>query len=80
MRFLRVLVPALLAVATASGAAWITAINLVEAYGPGAPFYGRTTNMDKWESPIAFLMVVDGLALGIIVVLIAVARRFQRMH
>ena len=80
MRFVRVLVPALLAVATACGATWITVINLVEAYGSGAPFYGQTTNMDKWESPVAFLMVIDGVALGITIVLIAVARGFYRMN
>jgi hypothetical protein len=46
---------------------WINYINLTEAYGSGPPYYNRTTNMDKWSSPIPFLIVVNLIALGIIV-------------
>jgi hypothetical protein len=44
--------------------------HLSEAYGEGPPFYGRTTNMDKWESPAQMLAIVDAVALGPIVVLL----------
>jgi hypothetical protein len=32
---------------------------IVGAYGNGPPYYGRTTNMDKWENPIPTLVVLD---------------------
>lgn len=38
---------------------WIDYSHLVEAYGGGPPYYGRTTNMDKWESPISFLILIN---------------------
>ncbi len=38
------------------------AFNLHEAYGSGPPYYSRTTNMDKWTSPIPVLGVLDVLA------------------
>jgi hypothetical protein len=37
-------------------------LNLSEAYGSGPPYYSRTTNMDKWSSPIPVLGVLDMLA------------------
>lgn len=42
------------------------ALSLVDAYGDGPPYYGRTENMDKWESPLPVLAVIDliGLALA----------------
>lgn len=45
-------------------------VNLIEAYGSGPPYYSRTVNMDKWQSPIPVLVVIDVatfvlLALGI---------------
>ena len=46
-------------------AVWLTTTQLIEAYGSGPPYYGRTTNMDKWSSPIAFLIAVDVAALAI---------------
>ena len=39
------------------------AINLNEAYGDGPPYYSRTTNMDKWASPLPLLSIVDGAML-----------------
>nr|WP_297353908.1 hypothetical protein [uncultured Caldimonas sp.] len=36
-------------------AAYVTAVNLIEAYGSGPPHYVMTTNMDKWESRVGFL-------------------------
>lgn len=59
-------------------AAWWNQDVLREAYGSGPPYYGRTTNMDKWDSPIAVLVVVDVLALGAGVGLVTYAlRRFR---
>jgi len=40
------------------------------AYGSGPPFYGRTTNMDKWEDPLPVLLAVD-VVVGIVVALCA---------
>jgi hypothetical protein len=47
------------------GAAWITYDALVEAFGSGPPYYGRTANMDKWASPVPWLVVLDGLAVAL---------------
>lgn len=60
---------ALLAAAMAGAAAWITAVGLIEAYDSGPPYYGRTTNMDKWESPVPFLVALDICALVIVAIL-----------
>lgn len=35
---------------------------LEEAYGSGPPYYGRTTNMDKWTSPVGALITIDAVA------------------
>jgi multisubunit Na+/H+ antiporter MnhC subunit len=48
---------------------WINYISLAEAYGNGPPYYSRTTNMDKWSNPIPFLIVVDIIAIGIMVLI-----------
>ncbi len=31
---------------------------LLEAYGSGPPYYRRTTNMDKWQSPIPTAVII----------------------
>ncbi len=56
---------ALLVVALAYGAvlAILDAALLDEAYGSGPPYYGRTTNMDKWDSPAPLLALLNGGAL-----------------
>ena len=59
-------------------AAYLTATNLIEAYGSGPPYYGMTTNMDKWESPVGFLVGLNALALLFVVVLGRVARKNWR--
>ncbi len=41
------------------GVGYVNAISLLDAYGSGAPYYGRTTNMDKWENPLPWLAVID---------------------
>jgi hypothetical protein len=48
-----------IAVLVAATAIWFNYIYLTEAYGSGPPYYGRTTNMDKWTSPVPTLLVVD---------------------
>ena len=32
---------------------------ITEFYGSGPPYYGRTTNMDKWSDPLPSLVVVN---------------------
>jgi hypothetical protein len=44
-------------------AIWVLTLTLctiavVDAYGSGPPYFGRTTNMDKWTSPIPYLAVL----------------------
>jgi hypothetical protein len=56
-------------------AAYVTTINLIEAYGSGPPYYGMTTNMDKWESPVGFLVGLNLAALALISLLAYVAVR-----
>jgi hypothetical protein len=36
---------------------------LMEAYGPGPPYFGRTANMDKWSDPLPVLLLVDSIGL-----------------
>lgn len=31
-----------------------------ELYSDGPPYFGRTANMDKWTSPMPWLVPVDG--------------------
>lgn len=38
---------------------WLNYSLLIDAYGSGPPYYGRTINMDKWSDPIPFLILVD---------------------
>lgn len=78
MKNFRSVVFILLALAITCAAIWLTAVNLTEAYGSGPPYYGRTTNMDKWESPILFLVLVDGVALAVSAALLYLARRRGR--
>jgi hypothetical protein len=37
---------------------------IVGAFGDGPPYYGRTTNMDKWRNPIPILLAVDFMFLS----------------
>ncbi len=48
---------------------------LEEAYGHGPPYYGRTTNMDKWSSPLPFLGAIDAVVLVLGIGLVGLARR-----
>lgn len=40
-------------------------INLMEAYGGGAPHYARTTNMDKWVDPLPTLYITDSVTVAL---------------
>ena len=51
------------------------AINLAEAFGNGPPYYGRTTNMDKWSDPRPVLAVVDTLGVLAIAAYVYFLRR-----
>nr|WP_110384885.1 hypothetical protein [Paraburkholderia silvatlantica] len=50
-------------------------INFSEAYGSGPPYYSRTTNMDKWSSPLPLLTVVDAVSVLAIVLCFYMLRR-----
>ncbi|PTB20452.1 hypothetical protein C9I57_11300 [Trinickia symbiotica] len=50
-------------------------ININEAFGDGPPYYGRTTNMDKWFNPLPALAAVDSLAVLVIAVCLYFMRR-----
>lgn len=60
------LISLLLSVCLLGFAAFVTYDNLVGAFGSGPPYYDRTTNMDKWQNPIPYVIGLD------VVVLIAV--------
>jgi hypothetical protein len=45
-------------------AVWVNLSVLAEAYGSGPPYYGRTTNMDKWEDRRPALIAGDVFVLG----------------
>lgn len=47
---------------------WVNYASLTEAYGKGPPYYGRTTNMDKWEDPVLSLALLDVTILSGVVV------------
>ncbi|OWK30966.1 hypothetical protein [Sphingomonas mucosissima] len=55
-------------IVAAVAAVWISAGVLIEAYGAGPPYYGRTTNMDKWTSPwpVVAVAVVSALVVAAI--------------
>ena len=61
-------------------AAAINIQSLIEAYGSGPPYFGRTTNMDKWENPLPGLAMLDGLVLLIVVVAVVLFVRRQKEH
>ena len=53
----------LLAILLLGLASWFTLAHLLEAFGSGPPYYGRTTNMDKWQNPVPLLISVDAVVL-----------------
>lgn len=74
MRALRWIV-AIVAVAMAL---WLSAALLGEAYGAGPPYYGRTTNMDKWTSPWPVVVVAIVVALSIVAAALVPIRQKSR--
>lgn len=52
---------------------------LQEAYGAGPPYYGRTVNMDKWNSPWPVLVAVDLTAVVVFAVVRGMSRRWGSM-
>lgn len=45
--------------------AWANYGVIAESYGSGPPYYGRTTNMDKWTNPVPGLLAIDLPGLGL---------------
>jgi hypothetical protein len=56
--------PALLVTALSFGTSIDT---LAEAYGAGPPYYGRTTNLDKWVSPWPVVLLLVAASAGTLV-------------
>jgi hypothetical protein len=64
----------LIAVSLLGLAGWLTVTQLIEAFGSGPPYYAQTTNMDKWDNPIPFLIAMDLGVLAVVVLLLAPGR------
>ena len=56
---------------------YIDYMTVVEFYGDGPPYYGRTTNMDKWHDPLPLLAFANLIVLAVIGL---IARTFWRSH
>jgi len=37
-----------------------------ELYSSGPPYYGRTANMDKWTSPMPWLIPIDSFLVALL--------------
>jgi hypothetical protein len=62
-----------------AGAAFVSYEALVEAYGAGAPYYSRTTNMDKWRNPLPEIVLADLFVAAVAGVLVwAGARKLRK--
>ena len=61
----------LLSVGLLCFAIFVTYDNLIGAFGSGPPYYNQTTNMDKWQNPIPYLV---GLNLLILLVVFLLSR------
>ena len=68
---------ALVAVAAAllGFAALYSYVNLMDAFGPGYPFFSRTTNMDKWHDPTTAVVGLDIVSAVAALFLLRMARR-----
>jgi hypothetical protein len=49
-------------------------------YGDGPPYYGRITNMDKWQSPVADLVGTAGIFVLSFAVLVYLRTRGRSAH
>jgi hypothetical protein len=61
-------------------AIWINFEVLTEAYGAGSPYYSRTTNMDKWTSPLPYLIPFDVVVLVLTALALHFSARSIRLH
>ena len=59
-------------------AAYVNYVSLVDAYGSGPPYYGHTTNMDKWSSPLPGLLMIDGVVLLMVAAAVSLFLRRAR--
>lgn len=59
-------------------AAYVTYDSIVGAFGSGPPYYGQTTNMDKWQNPIPYLAALDIVVLAVVFLLSRWALRLWR--
>jgi hypothetical protein len=57
-------------VVSLAGVVGLNVIQLCEAFGGGPPYYGRTTNMDKWSNPLPWLTALDLGAIAMVVALL----------
>jgi hypothetical protein len=48
---------------------------VTEFYGSGPPYYGGTTNMDKWSDPLPRLVVVNLGAAAVVATALVLARK-----
>jgi len=58
--------------------AWWNVSELREAFGPGPPHYGRSTNMDKWVNPAPVLLTVDLAVIAVVTLIVRSVRRGRR--
>ncbi len=58
--------------------AYVTYDNIIGAFGSGPPYYSQTTNMDKWQNPIPYLVGLDLIVLVVIFLLSRWALRLWR--
>lgn len=56
----------LLSVGLVSFAVFVTYDNIVGAFGSGPPYYSQTTNMDKWQNPVPYLIGLDLFVLVVV--------------
>jgi hypothetical protein len=63
---------------TVAVCAWASTRVWDEAYGAGPPYYGRTTNMDKWEDPRSQLLWLNGSGLMLVAALLVAMRTMRR--
>jgi hypothetical protein len=69
-----------LAIIVALGLVAINYWALMEAYGSGPPYYGRTTNMDKWKNPLPMLIAIDAIGVVLIFFLTVWKRIYTDHH
>ena len=61
-------------------AAYVTYDNIVGAFGSGPPYYSQTTNMDKWQNPVPYLVGFDLIVLVVVFLLSRWASRLWRAN